>query len=132
MAIYTPRGLEINLPLPYAFALMQRLYPRVDAFKVLKTAEGLESIPGVLTFVSGLACFYLKADPYQIGLCILCGSVIGTVITLFGLMVPGLPFMGTPSGVTSKPASWGHFKSGQWKVPGTLDVVPVHALFNQA
>jgi hypothetical protein len=37
-----------------------------------------------------------------------------------------------PSGVTSKPASWGHFKSGQWKVPGTLDVVPVHALFNQA
>src|SRR4029077_10132512 len=40
--------------------------------------------------------------------------------------------LGRPSGVTSKPASWGHFKSGQWKVPGTLDVVPVHALFNQA
>jgi hypothetical protein len=36
------------------------------------------------------------------------------------------------SGVTSNPASWGHFKSGQRKVPGTLDVVPGHGLFNQA
>ena len=35
------------------------------------------------------------------------------------------------SGVSSKPASWGHFKTGQRKVPGTLDVVPGHRLFNQ-
>jgi hypothetical protein len=95
MSIYTPRGLAINLPVSYAFALMQRLYPTVDAFKVLKTVEGLQSIPGVFTFVTGLVCFYLKVAPYQIGLCIFCASVIGTVITLFGLTVPGLPVVGT-------------------------------------
>ena len=62
MAIYTPRGLAINLPVSYSFALMKRLHPTVDAFKVLKTTEGLESIPAVLTFVTGIACFSLKAD----------------------------------------------------------------------
>jgi hypothetical protein len=96
MAIYTPRGLAIKLPVPYTFALMKRLHPTVDAFKVLKTTEGLESIPGVLTFVTGIACFFLKADSHHIAIYTFLASLIGTVVTLFGLfIVPGLPLAGT-------------------------------------
>jgi hypothetical protein len=36
-----------------------------------------------------------------------------------------------PSGVTAKPARWGHPKTGHWKEPGTLDLVPDHWRFNQ-
>jgi hypothetical protein len=35
------------------------------------------------------------------------------------------------SGVTAKPARWGHPKTGHWKEPGTLDLVPDHWRFNQ-
>lgn len=94
MSIYTPRGLEVKLPVPYSFGLMQRLYPVVDAFKVLKTTEGLQSIPGVLIFTTATACFCVKAAPYQISLSVFCVSVIGTVLTLFGWIVPGLPRLG--------------------------------------
>jgi len=95
MAIYTPRGLEINLRVPYAFALMQRLYPKVDAFKVLKTTEGLESIPAALAFSSGLACFYLKVGYYHIALYSFVFFIAGVIITFLGLMVPVLPSLGT-------------------------------------
>ena len=96
MAIYTPRGLKIRLRMNHAFALMARLYPKVDAFKVLKTTEGLESIPGMLALVVGLISFYLGLDPYQIGLYTLIASVAGTAITTFGVfIVPGLPKLGT-------------------------------------
>jgi hypothetical protein len=95
MAIYTPRGLEINLRVPYAFALMQRLYPKVDAFKVLKTTEGLESIPAALAFSSGLACFYLKVGCYHIALYSFIFFMAGVLITFLGLMVPVLPSLGT-------------------------------------
>jgi hypothetical protein len=37
-----------------------------------------------------------------------------------------------PSGVTAKAANWGHFKTGQRKVPGTLDVVLGRSPFDQA
>jgi hypothetical protein len=95
MAIYTPRGLEINLRVPYAFALMQRLYPKVDAFKVLKTTEALESIPAALAFSSGLACFYLKVGYYHIALYSFALFMAGVVITFLGIMVPVLPSLGT-------------------------------------
>ncbi len=67
MAIFTPRGLKIRLPVDYAFALMARLYPKVDAFKVLKTTESLELIPSVITLLTGLVCFYLRLPAFEIG-----------------------------------------------------------------
>ena len=96
MAIYTPRGLAIKLPVPYTFALMKRLHPTVDAFTVLKTTEGLQCLPAVLTFATGIACFSLKADSYHIAIYTFFVSLIGTVVTLFGVfIVPGLPLAGT-------------------------------------
>lgn len=68
MAIYTPRGLKIRVPTDYAFALIARLRPSTDAFEVLKTTEGLESLHNAFAFIAGLICFVLKLSPYAIGL----------------------------------------------------------------
>lgn len=40
MALFTPRGLKVRLPMSYAFALIARVYPRSDAFRVLQLTEG--------------------------------------------------------------------------------------------
>lgn len=71
MAIYTPRGLKIRLSVDHAFTLMARLFPDVDAFKILKTTEGLESIPATLAFITGLASFSLHLHPLEIGFYVL-------------------------------------------------------------
>ncbi len=96
MAIFTPRGLKIRLPFNYAFALIARLYPKIDAFKVLKTTEGLESIPSLIIFVVGLICFYLRLSPFEIGVYVFVASIAGFLIILFGLyIIPGLDYLGT-------------------------------------
>lgn len=87
MAIFTPRGLKIRLPFNYAFTLVARLYPKVDAFKILKTTEGLESIPSLITFATGLVCFYLRLSLFEIGLYVFIASIIGFLITFFGLYI---------------------------------------------
>lgn len=54
----TPRGLKIRIDIPTGFTLLSRLWendPKTDAFRVLKTSEGLESIP----FFAGFhRCFH--------------------------------------------------------------------------
>ncbi|MCY4379077.1 MAG: hypothetical protein OXC39_04530 [Candidatus Dadabacteria bacterium] len=117
MALYTPRGLKIRLNINHAFALMARLYPKVDAFKVLKTTEGIESIPGMLAFIAGVLSFSLGFETYQIGLYTFLACVLGMIITtrylnlehlllffafideklvgIFRVLVPRLPGLGT-------------------------------------
>lgn len=96
MAIFTPRGLKIRLGADYTFALMARLYPKISAFKILKTAEGLQSIPSLLTFIIGITAFYLHLDSLQIVLCTIAASILGTMITIFGVfIIPALPTLST-------------------------------------
>ena len=91
MAIYTPRGLKIRLPLNLCFGLMARLSPKITPFKILKTVEGLEVIPSLLGMVSGAYVLYLNLTPETIFLCSLVGFVVGVLISYFGLFVfPGL------------------------------------------
>ena len=68
MSIYTGRGLKIRLPIDYGFALMQRLYPAVDAFKVLRTTEGLELLPSCMAFIAAILCFMNHASPTTIAI----------------------------------------------------------------
>ena len=63
MRVYTPRGLRIDFPPDYCFALMARLFPTVDAFQVLKTTEAVMSLTAATTFVTALVCFALRATP---------------------------------------------------------------------
>ena len=117
MALYTPRGLKIRLSIDHAFALMARLYPEIDAFKVLKTTEGIASIPGMLAFMAGVLSFFLGLGIYQIGFYTFLACVSGMVITtrylnlehlllflafldeklvgIFRIFIPKLPSLGT-------------------------------------
>lgn len=96
MAVYTPRGLKIRLPVDYTFALLTRLYPQVDAFRVLKTTEGIDCIPPLLAFCAGLICFASHAHPFYIAVAVVISSSLGTLLTCRGLfIVPGLVALGT-------------------------------------
>jgi len=96
MAIYTPRGLKIRLTVDYAFALMARLYPKVSAFQVLKTVEGIESLPQSIAFLAALLCFFLNLPPWQIGAIVFAVIVLLSLMTRFGFYVfPSIVKLGT-------------------------------------
>jgi len=96
MAIYTPRGLKIRLAVDYAFPLIARLYPKVDAFTVLKTTEGIESLPTLLAFLTGLYCFLSKVEPISIGISTFVAYLVATLKNLGGFyFIPGLVTLGT-------------------------------------
>jgi hypothetical protein len=55
MALFTPRGLKVRLA--YAFALMARVYPKTDAFRVLQLTEEVENLGALAFFIAGIAAF---------------------------------------------------------------------------
>ncbi|MDD5456432.1 MAG: hypothetical protein PHV30_05300 [Candidatus Margulisbacteria bacterium] len=95
MAIFTPRGLKIRLPVNEVFALISRLYPKVNAFEVLKTTEGMESIPSLITYIIGLICFYLRLSIIEIGFYVFFASIIGFLLTPVIYKISGLVRLGT-------------------------------------
>lgn len=95
MAIYTPRGLKVRVPVPYAFGLMARLYPQVSAFRILKTTEGLDHVPGVLSFIAAIVALLLGWPPIQVGLAVTGATLLGTVASAMGLVFPGLVHLAT-------------------------------------
>jgi len=120
MAIYTPRGLKIRIAVPYAFGLMARLHPKVTPFRILKTTEGIESLPGMLAFIAGIIAFALHLPPLQIVLIVAAIQLVGKLINAFGLyIVPGLVNLGTLfsyiSGYGIYPGLCGNF-SKKWVV----------------
>jgi len=96
MAIYTPRGLKIRLSVDYAFPLIARLYPKVDAFRVLKTTEGIESLPTMAAFLTGLYCFLSRVEPINTGIATFIAYLVAAIINLRGFyFIPGLVVLGT-------------------------------------
>jgi hypothetical protein len=96
VTIYTPRGLKIRIPVPYAFGLMSRLHPKVSPFHILKTTEGIESISGMLAIIGGLIAFSMKLTPLQIGMTVFGSEIIGILVNIFGFFfLPGLVTLGT-------------------------------------
>ena len=107
MAIYTPRGLKVRIAIPYAFGLMARLYPKVSPFRILKTTEGIESLPGMLAFGAGIIAFVSRMPPLQIGLTVGGAQLSGVLINLFGFyIIPGLIPLST---LCSYISGWGIF-----------------------
>ena len=95
MPIYTPRGLKIRVAPAHAFALMARRYPKIDAFSVLKTTEGIEQSPASVALIVGLACFALGVDPWQVGLFVFLASITVSTMMLKGLfIVPSIVSLG--------------------------------------
>jgi hypothetical protein len=84
MAIYTQRGLKIRVAVPYVFGLMARLNPKVSPFRILKTTEGIESLPVMLAFVVGIVAFVLPLPALEIGIVVAARHFMGKLINLRG------------------------------------------------
>ena len=96
MPIYTPGGLRVRLSLNYAFGLIARLFPKVDAFRILKTTEGIESLPTLLALVIGLVCFITHVQPVSTGIAVFVAYIAGAIINLPGLyFIPSLVSIAT-------------------------------------
>ena len=90
MAIFTPRGLKVRLPVDYSFALMQRIYPSVDAFKVLRTTEGFELLPNSMSFIAAIICFLNQLDPIWTAGIVAAVHVFGYFMCISGLPADAL------------------------------------------
>lgn len=87
MAIYTPRGLKIRIAVPTAFGLMARLEPKVSPFRVLKTTEGIESLPGLFALIAGLTAFWLRLQPAYVALVVASARLVGVFMNVSGFYV---------------------------------------------
>jgi hypothetical protein len=85
--IITPKGLTIFLPRNYSFALIARLYPKVDAFKVLETTQGIYKMHSMFSFITGLICFLLALSPIQIALYTFIITFIFFIFRLSGILI---------------------------------------------
>ena len=75
---------------------MARLYPKVDAFRILKTTEGIDSVGSMLALFTAILCFLLRVPPLESGVVILGTALAGDFMMLRGLfIVPGLVGLGT-------------------------------------
>lgn len=89
--ILTPRGITIYLPRNYSFALIARLYPKVDAFNVLETTQGICRIHSAAGFITGLVCFLLALPPLQLAVWTFCVTFAFYLLRLFGIfIIPGM------------------------------------------
>ena len=96
MAIFTPRGLKIRLETSFAFALMSRLYPKVTAFRILKTTEGIDILPNAVAFAVTIICFFSNVEPINLFYYVIASHMIVHIILILGLFViPGLISYGT-------------------------------------
>jgi len=90
VAIYTPTGLKIRFPIPYAFGLMARLEPRVTPFRVLMTTEGLELLPNTLCFFAGLVCFWYGATLWDTFCACTAAVLLGMLMNIGQCYLPGV------------------------------------------
>jgi len=90
MAIFTPTGLKIRLPMDYAFALMARLYPKVSAFRVLKTTEVIDLQPSFYASLAFVLALMFHQGYLASGLSVVLGGGFGFTLRRFGLVLfPG-------------------------------------------
>lgn len=85
MALFTPRGLKLRLPTAYAFALMARVYPHTDAFRILQLTEEVENLGALAAFLSGIVGFGLRLEPVQVGILVFVAGSVFNLIHLRGL-----------------------------------------------
>ena len=88
MALFTPRGLKLVLPRSYAFALMARVYPQTNAFRVLQLTEEVENLSGLASFLAAVVAFALHLEPLQIGLAVFVTRLAFFLVHLSGFFAP--------------------------------------------
>lgn len=107
MAIYTPRGLKIRLPIDYSFALMTRLYPRITPFKFLKVTEALELLPAAWASIAAVLAFLTLKSPYTVCAVVAGVQVIAHVMRMSALPIPRI--VTGPANIYSYGSGYGIF-----------------------
>lgn len=109
MAIMTPRGLKVYVECQLAFALIARAWDvdrRTDAFRILKTCEAIEVLPGMLgTLFGGAAVLFPSAPSWLPGAGALGGAGLGWALVRSGLW--WIPPMRQAATVWSYFSGWG-------------------------
>lgn len=107
MAIYTPRGLKIRLPIDYSFALMTRLYPRITPFKFLKVTEALELLPAAWASIAAVLAFFTLKSPYTVCAVVAGVQIIAHVMRMSALPIPRI--VTGPANIYSYGSGYGIF-----------------------
>lgn len=92
---------------PYAFALMARVFPKADAFRVLQLTEEVENLQAVAGFVASITAFSLHLPPLQVGIIVFVTVFTFRLVHFFGLLVPPFTFFLPVSRVYSFVAGYG-------------------------
>jgi len=93
MALFTPRGLKLRITKSYAFALMMRLFPQVQAFRILQLTEEIDNLPQLGGFLAGLIAFLLQPEPIAIGITAFATTAVLRIAHLRGLLFPPISWM---------------------------------------
>jgi hypothetical protein len=80
MSIFTSRGLKIQLDNPYCYTLMQRPYPSINPFKVLKTAEDYELIKDIYILFAVIFSTIVTDNYLTLGIIIFCASLLESTV----------------------------------------------------
>lgn len=87
MPIFTPRGLKIRIDTDVAFTYIARVSPPVSPFKVLKTVEGFQFLPGMLSIIAGLICFLTKQSFANIIIIVGSACFLGSIMAISGIVL---------------------------------------------
>jgi len=107
MALFTPRGLKLRLPIRYAFTLMARVYPQRDPFRILQLTEEIDNLASLAGFTAAFAAFYLRLEPISIGLFVFAFVSVFRLVHLLGLFIPPFTFFLPVSRVYSFVSGYG-------------------------
>lgn len=83
--IFTPRGLKVRLPINLVFALIDRLSPKVSAFRVLQTTEAFEILPTTCSFIATIILFITNQQPFNIVIIVSVVQILLNFYCLSGL-----------------------------------------------
>lgn len=97
----------MRLTKPYAFALMARVFPKADAFRVLQLTEEVENLPALAGFVASITAFSLRLPPIQVGIVVFVTVFAFRLVHFFGLLIPPFTFFLPVSRVYSFVAGYG-------------------------
>jgi hypothetical protein len=86
MAIFTPRGLKIRLSKEESFSLMYRVTKAANVFNFLKTVEGIDTLPIVMTILSAYLCLLLDFNLTQAFFIVLGIRIVFGLLNILGIV----------------------------------------------
>lgn len=83
----TPRGAKIRVSVQEAFTLMARLYPTKKPADILKTVEGIESVPSLFSTIAIIIGLLVGFNGYGIIIVAAGATILALLLINFGLLL---------------------------------------------